>query len=504
MECLRVWRLTDPAEDKSQILDTKDSMLAESCAWVFDDSAFTSWFNDDESGVLWIHGDPGKGKTMMVMAAIDEISRRLESTKSMISYFFFQSIMPNLNNASAMVRGLTYLLCKENPTLRQYLHQKYAEAGETLFEGPNALYSVWMTLLEILEDRSVPRYYLLVDALDECDSQSLQSFLRLLEKALPGLNKKVKWILTSRNEPQITQQIRRDRHSCDTSLELNSSYVAGAVKQFIASRMNDLVTLQNYDLDLAKKIQDHLDAHADGTFLWVSLVCKELEKVRTPCKALEACAQFPKGLNPLYQRMMEQINQDDDKEELHKVLSTMALSCRPLGLRELSVLARLKHPDEALYLVQSCGSFLTVQHQDQKINFVHKSAKDYFDDDRTVGLTIFPLGRGTAQKELAHFLLDIMRSLRRDICGVQNVGFCREHISDDAILSHLPDHLQYACSFWAQHLKEGVEYLYDNEEVHLFLQRSLLHWIEALAWLGKVSHGIRAMISLEAHVKVKI
>lgn len=94
-----------------------------------------------------------------------------------------------------------------------------------------------------------------------------------------------------------------------------------------------------------------MNAHADGTFLWVSLVCKELEKATTPRQALEACAKFPKGLNPLYQRMMEQIDKDDDREELHKVLHTMALVCRPLGPRELGVLARLKHPDEALHLV---------------------------------------------------------------------------------------------------------------------------------------------------------
>lgn len=135
--------------------------------------------------------------------------------------------------------------------------------------------------------------------------------------------------------------------------------------------------------------------------------------------------------------------------------------------------------------------------------FVHKSAKDYFADGRTVGLTIFPLGQCAAQKELAHFLLDIMLSLRRDICGVQNVGFCRKDIADDAISIYLPDYAQYACSLWVNHLKEGVECLHGDEEVHLVLQENLLHWIEALGSLRKVSDGVRAMISLEAHVKVK-
>ena len=40
-------------------------------------------------------------------------------------------------------------------------------------------------------------------------------------------------------------------------------------------------------------------------------------------------------------------------------------------------------------------------------------------------------------------------------------------------------------------------------EVHLFLQENLLHWIEARGLLGKVSDEIRAMISLEAPLKVK-
>ena len=93
--------------------------------------------------------------------------------------------------------------------------------------------------------------------------------------------------------------------------------MAGAVKQFIASRVNDLSTPQNYDLDLTEKTQDQLEAHAGGTFLWVSLVCKVLEKERTLHKAMEACAQFLMGLNRPYQRMMEQIDQDDDREELH-------------------------------------------------------------------------------------------------------------------------------------------------------------------------------------------
>jgi hypothetical protein len=43
---------------------------------------------------------------------------------------------------------------------------------------------------------------------------------------------------------------------------------------------------------------------------------------------------------------------------------------------------------------------------------------------------------------------------------------------------------------------------YDGEEAHRFLQAHLLHWLEALGWMGKTSEGIQTILSLEAHIPV--
>lgn len=44
--------------------------------------------------------------------------------------------------------------------------------------------------------------------------------------------------------------------------------------------------------------------------------------------------------------------------------------------------------------------------------------------------------------------------------------------------------------------------LLDNGDVHFFLQKHLLFWLEALALLGKISKGLSALMSLENLVKV--
>jgi hypothetical protein len=38
--------------------------------------------------------------------------------------------------------------------------------------------------------------------------------------------------------------------------------------------------------------------------------------------------------------------------------------------------------------------------------------------------------------------------------------------------------------------------------VHHSLHRHLLHWLEALGWIGKVPEGIYAMVALESLVAV--
>ncbi len=98
-----------------------------------------------------------------------------------------------------------------------------------------------------------------------------------------------------------------------------------------------------------------LKERANGTFLWVALVCKKLEKM-PPSRALLALNRFPAGLKPLYQRMLQQVegridSQDYDKEEeidehdieLRRCLPRSRSSAfRPLSVIELGVLAGLE------------------------------------------------------------------------------------------------------------------------------------------------------------------
>jgi DNA replication protein DnaC len=81
--CLADLRTTDPRHDKKRIQDTKGGLLEDSYRWILDNADFQRWRDDEQSRLLWIKGDPGKGKTMLLCGIIDE----LNSQTDLLPYF---------------------------------------------------------------------------------------------------------------------------------------------------------------------------------------------------------------------------------------------------------------------------------------------------------------------------------------------------------------------------------------------------------------------------------
>ncbi|KAH9859221.1 hypothetical protein J1614_012237, partial [Plenodomus biglobosus] len=432
--CLRAWRLTDQRNDRTRILTSKDLLLAGLCDRIFDDAAFAQWWEDDESRILWIHGDPGKGKTTMMAALTEEIACHVGETpdrKAGTAFFFCQNTMPELSNAAAIVRGLTFLLATEQPALWRQQARKYAEAGERLFEGFN------MTLADMAQDASVSSLYLLVDALDECERDSLRTFFDLVTS--PTASCKIKWVFSSRNIRSIQKQLLHVGFSEHTSLEVNSFHVSEAVMPFIRFKVN-LRTYSTWLVGVWKP-----------TPITPSL-CKELERVETS-KTLKTMRQLPAGLSQLYQRMLKQIAVDDGEDR---------------GL---------------------CEALLHMIDDSQKIDEL--SAKDYFTTGS--GCAIFSYGQPQAHHQLAHRLLSSMsQTLTTDILGVRWPGTQVQEAVDKVVRQCV----QCAFFHWADHVKASRMTLEHGGVVHEFLQARLLMLFEALGWLGWVSDGMRAMRQL--------
>ena len=91
----------------------------------------------------------------------------------------------------------------------------------------------------------------------------------------------------------------------------------------------------------------------------------------------------------------------------------------------------------------------------------------------------------------------------KDICGLQSPGISRAAIDPQTIDGRLPAEIQYACLYWVSHIQQGMKRVRDNDQVHDFLTRHFLHWIEALSLMGRASESIGIIKTLQALVEVR-
>ncbi|KAB5515120.1 heterokaryon incompatibility protein [Coniochaeta sp. 2T2.1] len=214
--CLEALRITDPSLDKKRIEADKGGLLNDVYQWVLSNCEFLRWRHDAQNKLRWIQGDPGKGKTMLLCGIINE----LEKDSGALSYFFCQAIDRRINNATAVLRGLIYMLVDRQPSLLSHVQKRYERAGRQLFEDVNAWFAVRDIFVDILRDPGPQSPYLVIDRLDECQT-GRSELLDLIVSS--STTSRAKWILSSRNWHDIEEKLAQDGQKVPLSLELNKT-----------------------------------------------------------------------------------------------------------------------------------------------------------------------------------------------------------------------------------------------------------------------------------------
>jgi ankyrin repeat protein len=467
------------------IENKKDRVLHHTGEWIFSDLAFHRWLRSGGSSVLWLHGDPGKGKTMLAIALVEELSKKLNANHS-LAFFFCDNKDDRRRSAQNILRGVLYQIFTSRPELLVYFRTEYERQKEHLLRSPNTLFALWRILQNAVSFPHMERLYIVIDALDECDLESIDSLLSLLEPYVNSLDDKlqttgsppryspseIKFIITSRNESAIKERLNDGLH---ISLEDNYRHVSHAVRSFVDSKVQQLKKSKRYNDDLAADVKQTLLDKAEGTFLWAALACRELSKPSVRLAMTQSVLKkLPSGIMPLYDRIVDQILNIDDEDMAHStkmILRCMAAARRPLSLRELVVVASLPadYSDEIEILQDLvdglCASMVDVR--DGVLYFVHLSARDYIVSSSLI-------------------ISDGLSS-----CHQHVVRSCFEHIrdadelspesSETAMASY--DRLEYPILFWIDHAKLCAEfssqYLLENNSFFEENSRAFTEWFSA-------------------------
>jgi hypothetical protein len=247
--------------------------------------------------------------------------------------------------------------------------------------------------------------------------------------------------------------------------------------------------------------------NANGTFLWVALVCQELANTRGH-HTQKKLAAFPPGLNALYRRMMDQISTSEDAELCKQILAVVSAVYRPLSLDELSsfveIPCEVSGDNEAESdVIQLCGSFLTLR--ERTVFFVHQSAKDFLLGEALKDISASGI-KDVHRIILSRSLQVMSKTLRRDIYKLRAPWF-----PIDKVDQPVPDPLaaaRYSCGYWIHHLLDYSPSINSDSgfwaggSINEFLRQRYLYWLEALSLCRSMADGVLSMTKLQDFIEV--
>ena len=429
---------------------------------------------------------------MMSIGLIERIPPQQDGT-TIMTYFFCQNADYELNTIESIIKGLILRLVNQQEQLMVSLRRRWDTAHRRFEEDITSWRMLWNIFLEMLDRCQCRRVYVIVDALDECQDEGMAEFFKLIVRT--GLQpSKIKWLLTSRPLDSAERELLAGGDQVLVSLELNSKHVSEAVKIYIACKAAELDRRQSYGLKLRQEVETELSNRAEDTYLWVSLACKRLEGVCRD-KALKMIQELPPGLDTLYQRIFDQLLRGESVvvERCLRLLKVMMLAYRPLTVLEVrSVIGFSDREVTIEAIVERCASFINIR--GTSVQFVHKSARDYLAGKLD---SYNPYGHGDITLSC---VLCLSEGLKVNLVDLPRPDLTSQSVKElkDEGKNVLLASMDYAATFWVQHLKLsertlGIQNaLSEQGEISQFLLTKMLEWLECLSLLDQLPGALEA------------
>ncbi|PWY75304.1 WD40 repeat-like protein [Aspergillus sclerotioniger CBS 115572] len=448
-------------------------------AWTFRTDAFrrfSRWEEQDAPRRLWISGQAGTGKTMLLIGAIKQIQtscllKTASGDPPVLIYFFCQSSDDKLNNGAA-------------PGLLQHLQKKFSSSGDKFIYDRHSIFTWQDILIDMLSD--CDRVIVVIDAIDECDEVSRRYLRNFLDGILHMDNlSHVKWLISSRPMHELPASMPSKASERPRLLTLDDRILSPLINAYISRKMSDIQERAT-NKEHVVEIKDQLCERASNTFIWASLVIRKLEE-SPEFKWKRILAQIPDHLYQLYGFLLEGIEDQECKD----VLAVAMLARRPLTLLEIEHLAGLETGMNAgKDSVILCKSFLTLR--SDTVYLIHQSAQDWLIQHhyrlRNISL------QGFHTSILQRSLEGLDEVLRENIYMLPHYGLLTQEVkppTDNPLSS-----IRYSCQSWVYHLKESNITL--PRDILDFLRAHFIHWLEAMALLGLLPETVEVVDVLQS------
>ncbi|KAH7205642.1 ankyrin repeat-containing domain protein [Fusarium oxysporum] len=454
-DCLREMFVTDSSLDRESILDAKGDICEGTCEWILSTDELQTW-DQNPPHLLWISAPPGMSKTFMSIHLSKHFEAISKENSGVATIFFFcDSKVESRNTAVSILRSLMHQLISHQPSLINTIIPQWKQQSQRLFQEAS-FGALWKLFEDMIAKSEFKTIYCVIDALDECEANSLSLLLRKFERLSRGhlgSSPKLRLICLSRRYPENISEALL----LFAKMELDSMTARKEdINQFITSQLQELAQKKRLSREMWSSLEQTFRNKSEGTFLWISFMAQDLQKQRL--LDFEASLEMlPAGLDAVYDRILQNI--DFGKREmirgiLYWVLVakspfTISQLCEAVDIKPQGFLAR---ENVCIELIKCCGHLLQIKdkrnrpYTKQTVTFLRQSAKDYLMKFEPTFCSQIP---GLAHPQLhEHATIALIQYLEEINChkGIEHKRLY--DITNDFTLA------EYAIEEWDRHFRQ--------------------------------------------------
>ena len=478
-----------------------------------------NWANNPNGEcIFWLKGMAGTGKSTISRT----IAQEFKDEGRLGASFFFKRGEGDRGNASKFFSTVVAQLMSYLPSIAPHVsnvldddatiaNQNMKEQFEKLFLQP---------LIEV-ESKISQAILIVIDALDECDHDGhINLILRLLERL--HTVRHIRIFITSRPELPIRLGFLEMPEKAHRDIALHDIPTTIVKDDIIVYLTSELEQIRRRDQDQAGLSQDWpgtdniqtLATMAIPLFIFAATICRFIGDDRwNPEAQLEAVLkyrdagqenQLDRTYRPVLDRLLQGLT-DSQKhlfvKEFQLIIGSIIILENPLSSGSLATLLNIskRNVDRKLGLLHSVLD--VPSNPDLPVRLLHLSFRDFLLGIKRQGEMELLINEEQAHQQLATCCLRLLLRtvcLKQDICDLNHPGMLRQDIDSHVIARSLPPEVQYACQYWAYHLKAGRCSLSIGDEVHQLLESRLLYWLEALGLLRRCSETISMIAILKS------
>ncbi|KAH8425286.1 uncharacterized protein LDX57_003044 [Aspergillus melleus] len=315
--------------------------------WIRTEQLFRAW-TDQENPVLWVSGNPGSGKSFLsenIISFLQEMHPQgvNHPSRTSIGYFFFKDSNPETRSFHRALRDLAYQIYQNDPLYQRYIQQNCHSPQDV-----KTIQSAWRTLfLNYFADTAAGdgSVFLVFDGVDEAFQEDRQTFLGLLSdlRRVDPHSTRIHIVLVGR--PEIFDDLADALDASLPTIHVDWRKNSSDIAHYVETSIKKSRVLSRAPKALRDEIEETLTRNAQGMFVWVDLMLRELSKKTRASSIRDALTKAPRGLDQMLRHVLENFStllRDEEPDDLNEMLAWVTCAQRPLTLGELDTLLKIR------------------------------------------------------------------------------------------------------------------------------------------------------------------